>query len=646
VAFQLFVDVLSFYIKTLPKHKAKREDVYFGELADSFGLLRKPQEAVKYITENLSLFEKHSNTIEEYGAHLLSLGYAKEACALYEAFLQKWPNRSGALNNLAIAYKRLGRVDIAEKIFAHIISLDDKYASAWSNLAIIFQNQKKYAQAQVCLEKSIALEPDVLQHYAALAECLRVQNELQRALQLHLYCVKKFPNEYDTHLLFGNFFAYTKQYAKAVEAYRKAISIDDRRTQAHGNIGVAYKELGELDKAEHHYKIVLNKNPNDPAANNNMGNLMRHLGRYDEAISHLQKSIEINPRYADAYGNLGALYKELKLYDKAIPFYENAIKLEPQHINANFDMALIRLSDGDYVGGFEQYEYRLKMAELLTKTSIYKTPIWNGEPLDGKTIVLQNEQGFGDNIMFVRYAKVLKKLGAKVIVRSRPHLLELFACADGVDAVCCEDDAQIPEHDYYIPMMSCAVVLKTTTKTIPSVFPYISIKSDTFKSKLDADVLNVGIVWSLSRTTKDFKDRYVGLERFGEILKQKGVVWHSLQIGEDSADIERLGFGGTIIDHSSELTDFAKTAMLICELDLVITTDTSVAHLCGALDKEAWVIIPKPANWRWTQNGDKTPWYRSLKLFRQQKVDDWSTPMEKIAKSLASLVKKNTSGKH
>jgi tetratricopeptide (TPR) repeat protein len=635
---QMFAEALSFYIKTLPVSSLAEREAYFKELFGSFDLLQKPQSATQFLCQNLSSFENNSDTVVEYGAHLLVMGYANEACTLYEHFLQKWPNRVNALNNLAIAHKRLGRVELAKKVFAHILSLDASHTSAWTNLASIFHFEKNYSQAQVCFEKSIALDPNNFRNYVALAECLKSQNEFQKALQVHLICVQKFGGEYDAHLLLGNFFANLKHYDKAVQAYLNAIKIDNKRTQAYNNIGVAYKELGRNDEALKSYEAVLLIRPNDAATHNNLGNLLRTMGDIETALTHLKLAIELNPSYADAYSNIGAIYKEAKDNETAKTYYEKAIELNPEHTNANFDLGLLALVDLDYEKGWKLYEHRLKMQELIAKTHVYKVPIWNGEPLDGKIIILQNEQGFGDNIMFIRYVPYFVALGATVVIRSRADLVALFLGIEGVSQVISEDEPLV-QCDYYLPLLSCAERFRTLPQSIPNQFPYIFLPDEPIDFTLDMTSLNVGLIWSCSRTHKDFVNRYVGLESYRPLLDIEGINWYSLQLGDDAQQIVELDLAERIHDCSGQLTDFAKTAALISKLDLVITTDSSVFHLCGAMDKAVWVMTPKFAEWRMMQTGENTPWYRSARLFRQTERSKWGDVVERIKNELVSLVK-------
>jgi len=542
------------------------------------------------------------------------------------------------LNNLGVAYKRQGSLDNAIAMFQKGIETEASYTAFYSNLSAVYRLQNRYQEALDILMKSVSLYHH-FNDYRMLVEFLTFLKKPQEALSIATEVVTRFPQEYEAHLLLGNLLTTFKVYDKAIEPYRKAIALAPTKTQAYNNIGVVYKELGMNQESLMAYQKALELNPKDSAAYNNLGNLHRNMGDLKGALEHLKYSIELNPDYADAYSNVGAVYKEAKEYESAIPYYQKALSLNPKHTNANFDMALIELTSGNYEKGWKQYEHRLNMSELIAKTHSYKTPIWRGEPLDGKRLLLQNEQGFGDNIMFIRYVPLFVDMGANVMVRTRPELVTLFASVDGIEAVYSEEEA-IPLHDYYLPLLSSPFYFKTTLETIPRAFPYLHVKHQPTELSFSQKELNVGLVWSSSRTNKDFTNKYIGLSNYRSLLDIPHIAWYSLQVGEDALDIKKEGLEDKIVDLSSSLIDFAATAEIIQSLDLIITMDTAVAHLCGALHKEAWVLVPKPADWRWMQEGEKTPWYESLVLFRQGLRGDWTMPIKTIKTRLKSLAKK------
>ncbi|WP_333805438.1 tetratricopeptide repeat protein [Sulfurospirillum sp.] len=542
------------------------------------------------------------------------------------------------INNLGIAYKRQSSFENAIAMFQKGIEIDPSYAAFYSNLSSVYRLQKRYQEAFDMLIAVVNLCHH-LNDYVTLIEFLKFLKKPQEALSIAHEVVKRFPEEYEAHLVLGNLFASFKIYEKAIEPYRKAISLDPAKTQAYNNIGVVYKELGRDSEALEAYKSALVLNPKDAAVYNNLGNLCRNMGDLKGALEHLNHSIALNPDYADAYSNVGAVYKEAKDYNAAIPYYQKALTLNPNHTNANFDMALMELFFGNYENGWKRYEHRLHMSELVAKIHPYKTPLWRGESLMGKIVLLQNEQGYGDNIMFIRYVPLFVKIGARVIVRTRPELVTLFTMVEGIEAVYSEEDA-IPEHDYYLPLLSAAFYFKTTLETIPNLFPYLHVKHEALAQGFHTEHLNIGLVWSSSRTNKDFNNKYLGLSNLRSLLEIPNIAWYSLQVGEDALEIEKEGLAEKIIDLSASLRDFSATAQVIHSLDLVITMDTAVAHLCGALHKEAWVLLPKPADWRWMPEGDKTPWYDSLVLFRQGLRGDWDIPIQAIKKRLQSFSKK------
>ena len=537
--------------------------------------------------------------------------------------------------NLGVAYKREGLLEKAVAILERGIALDNSYTPFYSNLSSVLRLQKQYAKSAQMLWKTISMTHK-LHDYITLVELLKLLKKPEEALGVANEIVKKFPNEYEAYLNLGNLFASWRLFQKAVEPYRRAIVLAPNKTQAYNNLGVVYKELGRNEEALFAYQKVLELNPNDSAALNNLGNLRRNMGDTTGAIAALKCSITLNPNYADAYSNLGAIYKENKEFDRAMFYYQKALALNPEHTNAQFDIALMELSKGHYESGWSGYEYRLKMNELLAKTDVYTSPLWRGESLQNKTIILQTEQGFGDTIMFIRYAPYFRELGAKIIVRTRLELVALFRSIQEVDEIICEEDP-LPEHDFYLPLLSCPQRFKTVLQTIPRKFPYLGSPKNGLS--LERKSLHVGITWSGSPTNRGHKDRYVGLKILSQLFDIDHISWYSLQIGEDSHEIQSFNLHDTIIDKTELLTDFAQTAAFIEALDLVISVDTSVAHLSGALNKKTFVLLSKPAEWRWMQEGETTPWYESLLLFRQEIRGDWQKPILQIKEKLRELTK-------
>lgn len=540
-------------------------------------------------------------------------------------------------NNLAIAYKRKGDISRAQKLLETGIALEPTHTLFYYNLLGILKAQNDIQNTEKLLLKAISLQIEDIRFHLSLTELYKTTNTPAAALKVAIDCVKKFAQAYDSHLTLGNCYSTLKMYKNAVEAYSNAIRINPSITSAYNNLGVAYKELGEYELSRKAYEKVLEINPNDSAVHNNFGNLLRFCDDFAGAITHIEQSIKLNPSYPDAYSNLGAVYKENKEYSKAEPLYRKALSLNPNHTNANFDLALIELFSGNYDKGWQHYEHRIKMDELRAKIYPYTTPIWRGEDLRGKTLILQNEQGFGDNIMFIRYVPMFLRLGANVILRTRPELVNLFKSIEGIKEVYSEEES-IPKHDYYLPLLSSPNRFKTTLESVPKVFPYLSSYQEKSEFSCNPKRFNIGIVWSSSKTNKDFKNKYIGLEHYKELFSLKGTSWYSLQTGEDASEIQTKKLDKNIVDLSGMLNDFSATASIIDKLDLIITTDTAVAHLCGAMNKQAWVLVPTPSDWRWMQEGDRTPWYDSLKLYRQDKRGSWKEPIAKIRDHLIPLI--------
>ncbi len=430
---------------------------------------------------------------------------------------------------------------------------------------------------------------------------------------------------------------------EAARIYGQALILNPNFPDIYNNLGVALRALGKLEAAAACYQRSLALNPNHGGAYTNLGNVLRGLGRLDVAAASHRRAVELSPDSADAHCNLGLALRDLGQTDEALQCFAKTLELNPDHPDCHWDRSLALLQQGDLKKGFAEYEWRWKLGSNPPRG--FAQPQWDGAELKGKTILLHHEQGFGDMIQFARYIPMVKEKGGTIIVEAQRQLSRLFSTIDGVGQVV-NRGSDLPKFDVYAPMMSLGHIFGTTLDTVPAAVPYLKAP-DTFAQQLPATMgklLKVGIAWAGRPTHKNDANRSCSFSHFTELLGLADVAFYSLQIGPAVADIAEFGCEAFVTELGGKMGDFADTAAVVQQLDLVITVDTAVAHLAGALAKPVWVAVPYPGDWRWMLDREDSPWYPSLRLFRQPGPGDWAAVFENLRRALTEEAANHKTG--
>ncbi|MDA1090371.1 MAG: tetratricopeptide repeat-containing glycosyltransferase family protein [Proteobacteria bacterium] len=423
---------------------------------------------------------------------------------------------------------------------------------------------------------------------------------------------------------------------EAARIYSQALILNPNFPDIYNNLGVALRALGKLEASAACYQRSLALNPNNGGSYTNLGNVLRALGRLDIAAASHRRAIELTPETADAHYNLGLALRDLGHPDEALQCFAKTLELSPNHPDCHWDRSLALLQKGALKDGFAEYEWRWKQASNPPRG--FEQPEWDGAELGGKTILLHQEQGFGDMIQFARYIPMVKERGATIIVEAQPQLSRLFSTIDGVGQVI-NRGSDLPKFDVYAPIMSLARIFGTTLDTVPAPVPYLKAP-DAHAQQLPASLskkLKVGIAWAGRPTHKNDANRSCSFSHFTELMGLADVSFYSLQIGPSVGDIAAHGCEAFVTELGSKMNDFADTAAVVQQLDLVISVDTAVAHLAGALGKPVWVAAPYPGDWRWMLEREDSPWYPTLRLFRQPGPGDWTTVFETLRRALTEL---------
>jgi hypothetical protein len=428
---------------------------------------------------------------------------------------------------------------------------------------------------------------------------------------------------------------YNKQQYKDAEVhFKKAIELNPKYAEAYANLGALYAKFKEYDKAIKLYQECIKIKPTYAGAYTNLGNALNKTKRHEEAVYFHKTAISLDDKSANHFSNCASAYKNLGRFDKAKSLYEKALSLEPHHVNAHFDLATVLLQTGEYTRGWAEYEWRFKKDEMIGHIQKYKeifdAPRYEGQTLTKERVLVHAEQGFGDTLMVARYLFELKRRGATVVLYLRDGLRELFETMSCVDEIHTRNET-VPKFDYQIAFMSLPYVLDRELKALTQHYPYFKIKE---KYPLVTKKKKIGIVWGASNTGESYANKVFDVRHFRKMAQHKKLQLYSLQLGEDAAKLAEYGMKDDIIDLSENLVNFYETAKIINSLDLIITSDTSVAHLAGAMGKKVWVLLQKVPDWRWSVNGEKSEWYPSARLFWQYSLGDFNSVFKQVYKAL------------
>jgi len=542
-----------------------------------------------------------------------------------------------------LIYHQNGMLKEAKSAYQIILNQQSGHFHALHLLGMIATQEKKYLLALDLIDQAIVLCPNNAVFYNSRGLALEELNELEFGINSFDIAISIQPDYAVAFANRGNVQHKLKQYEAAINSYDKAISIQPNFAVAFFNHGNVQQELKQYEAAINSYEKAISIQPNYAEAHSNLGKAKQEIKQFEIAIIHYCKAISLKPDFADAYSNLGRAQEEMMQFESAIASFDKAINLQQNHIIANWNKALVLLLTGNFDSGWKFFEWRSQIEEsrLFSEHCDFKKQLWLGtESLIGKSILLHSEQGFGDIIQFVRYVKLIQGLGAQVILEVPKFLITLLTGLEGTFQLLAIGDHR-SDFQYQCPLMSMPLAFKTTIETIPAKIPYITCddnKALAWQSRfLGRNKHRIGLVWSGSANHRNDHNRSFQLQDLIPYLPNC-FEYISLQKEVRPNDKEVLQNNPQILDASYELNDFSDTAALINNLDLVISVDTSVAHLAGALGKKTWLLLPYVPDWRWMLDRDDSPWYPNHRLFRQPNRDDWVSVFKQIEVELLSVI--------
>jgi tetratricopeptide (TPR) repeat protein len=538
---------------------------------------------------------------------------------------------------LGMQYLQAGQVQQAEAIYRQVLAARPNHPDTLNMLGIIALQAGKLDQAEQFIRSAIAANPAMSDYHRALGQVLASGNHLSDAIGEFRQALALRPNSAQAANDLGNALLQAGQSADALAALQKATALSPDSPEAWTNLGNALRQSGQVEEAVAAARRAVELNPNFPQAQYNLGNHLRDDGEPEASVECYRQALRAAPGYANAQINLATVLKDLGRYDQAIAGYRQALKLAPNDALAHANFGATLLLTGKFQEGWSEYEWRGRVRSGPMVYQEFAQPRWDGGALNGKRILIHAEQGFGDTIQFARYLSLVAERGGKVIFQCQSELLRLFRFQDRfrVDQIVGRDEA-LAEFDVHCPLVSLPRAFATTFDTIPAATPYVKVDpelSSRWRARMPADSLKVGLAWAGSPTHKNDRNRSLTPDLFAPLTEVAKVHLISLQKRSDSSLIPHSS-SFPLLDWTSELTDFADTAALIDNLDLVITADTAVAHLAGAMGKPVWMLLPFVPDWRWMLDRADSPWYPSMRLFRQKEIGQWQAPIEQLLEEL------------
>jgi predicted O-linked N-acetylglucosamine transferase (SPINDLY family)/ADP-heptose:LPS heptosyltransferase len=541
-----------------------------------------------------------------------------------------------ALFDRANAEQAAGRFADAETTCRNVIARDATHAGAWHLLGFLAFRAGNPEAAVAHVQRAAALAPDRADCRHTLGFILKTLNRHAEAETALREAVTRDPDFVDAHYQLGNLLRETRRPAESEASYRRVLTLRPAHHQAHNNLGAALGELNRFDEAIEHLRRAIALKPDYAEAHSNLGNALRSLGQAQEAEAECRRAIAIAPRFASAHLNLGFVLQDVERFDAALDCFRQAAACEPGYAKATLSEGILHLLRGDFAPGWEKYEARWRIGDLPPRN--FAQPQWRGEPLGGRTILLHAEQGFGDAIQFLRYLPRVVARGGKVVLELQRPLVPLARAIAGTTVVARGET--LPAFDLHCPLLSLPLAFGTTPATIPAAIPYVAVAPERaahWLARLAREAgLRVGLAWAGNAVHRNDHNRSIPFDRLAPLLAAAGVRWFSLQVGPRAADLAGRQ-GSPIADLAAELSDFGETAAAIAALDLVISADTAVAHLAGALGKPVWLMLPAAPDWRWQLGREDSPWYPSMRLFRQPRPGDWTAVAERVRAALETL---------
>jgi tetratricopeptide (TPR) repeat protein len=576
-------------------------------------VMQRFEEAIENHKKAIALRPEYADAYTNLGNALHALGRQEESVAAHRRAITFKPDFAEGYNNLAAGLHAMGRVDEAIEYYQKALQLKPNYPEALSNLGHALQSKRRFDEAIGYCRRSIEVQPVNPDAYNNLGNALQEKNDVEGA----------------------------------IKCFKKALEQRADHPDAINNLGNCYQEQGKLEEAVALYRRAIEIRPVFAKAYGNLGNALRGLGRVQESIEICQKAVEMQPNMEEAHINLGTALHLAGRYDEAIGECNKAIELRHDFPEAHKDLSLMLLVQGRFEEGWREYEWRMKLPNYFNSWDRFPKPLWDGSDFRDKTLLIHAEQGLGDSIHFCRFLPMVIRKGGKIILEVQGELVRLFKQTEilaGIEIVPRESKAgpKVP-FDMHIPLMSLPWLLGKINPAVdhdvvqpPYIKPNPSLAEQWKTRFAPGDKLKIGIAWAGSKTNKNDRHRSITLKSFAPLLRVDAD-FYNLQFGPPAQQIADPPKGMNLIDFTPMIGDFADTAAMVPNLDLIVTVDTAIVHLAGAMSLPVWAFLQFTPDFRWLLQGDTSLWYPSVRLFRQTTFGDYNEVVERVAVELENF---------
>jgi tetratricopeptide (TPR) repeat protein len=575
-------------------------------------------------------------------------GQNAAAEGLYRQILLQFPQCAEARHQLGVLAFSGGRQEEAVQHLREAVACAPDNATLYSDLGTVLGRDRAWVESIRCFEKAVALRPDYTEARLNLGRALLKSGRVEEAISAAREAVRLRPEDAEAHYNLANALFAQRAYAEAGPVFDRVLALKPNYYQAHSNLGNVYFQMSEFEKAAECHQRALAIHPDYPEALGNLGSAYLRLGKVEEAKVVCQRALALRPD-APAWWNWSVCLLQAGDLAESLRCCQEVIAREPDFAEAHLNIGIIHLLHGNYEEGWKEYQWRWRIPEIAALYPDFLTKLWDGKPIPGQTLLLHAEQGFGDTIQFLRYVPLVRAhSGAgRILLECPPVLVGLVAnCGWDVEIIPREigKDSETCSFDFHCPLLSLPMVLQmpeARSLDCPYLFADPDLRHDWRRRLGAAKRFRIGLAWFGNPANPSNIPRSISAEKLKPLTQVIGATFYSLRLGPPDPQAASL-FAAGLVDLTKFITDFADTAALMSELDLIITVDTATAHLAGALGRPVWTMIMFSADWRWGLEREDCPWYPTMRLFRQCKVGDWDEVVQRVADELRQLLSRAT----
>ncbi len=531
-------------------------------------------------------------------------------------------------------YRRAGDLQKAEAACRSVLARQADNAEALHLLGLVARDAGHYDAAAALIVQAIHIRGPRPALCANLGAVLAQQGRTAQAVACYRQAAQLAPSDPDIRYNLAASLAQEGRAGEAIASYREAVRLRPAHVEAWNNLGNLLQRTGRLGDAIGCYRTALRHRPGNAGTTYNLGLCLQKLDRLKEAEQAYRAAIRAKRDLADAHNNLGNVLRDQGLPQEAIDAYREALRVNPAHADASVNLGIVHLLLGDFDQGWEEYSRR-----SAGEPARFGAPSWDGAPLGGRRILLYAEQGLGDTVQFIRYAPLVRDRGGLVSAEVQPALVRLLSSMRGLEGGLLAAGSTLPAFDCQASLLSLPRILRTRCETIPRDVPYVAADPALvaeWAARLAAPPghRKIGVVWAGNPDHRNDRNRSLPCMRLAELGALDGAVFFNLQLGARASEADALPGPFRLLPLGREPRDFADTAAVLANLDLVISVDTSVAHVAGALGRPVWLLLPFAPAWRWMLDRDDSPWYPTMRLFRQPRPKDWAAVIAQVRAAL------------